>query len=142
MKKSELKNIIKECVREVIFEEGMLSGIISEVVQGLGTHQTLQEVSRPLKTKMNATTERRVSETKKKMLDAVAENAYSGVKDRFKNPEFFEGTQPLREGNALAGTSPGDPGVDISNIPGFGNWASVVSSTRKQKNEKKKKPNS
>ena len=33
MKKSELKNIIKECVREVIFEEGMLSGIVSEVAR-------------------------------------------------------------------------------------------------------------
>ena len=35
MKKRELKNIIKECVREVMFEDGMLSGIISEVVQGV-----------------------------------------------------------------------------------------------------------
>ena len=35
MKKSELKNIIKECVKEVIFEEGVLSGIITEVAQGL-----------------------------------------------------------------------------------------------------------
>ena len=30
MKKSELKNIIKECVKEVIFEEGVLSGLITE----------------------------------------------------------------------------------------------------------------
>ena len=42
MKKSELKNIIKECVKEVIFEEGVLSGIISEVATGLrGTTMTV-----------------------------------------------------------------------------------------------------
>jgi hypothetical protein len=46
MKKSELKNIIKECVREVIFEEGMLAGVVSEVVQGLGKPM-IQETARP-----------------------------------------------------------------------------------------------
>ena len=40
MKKSELKNIIKECVKEVIFEEGILSGIITEVAQGLSATAT------------------------------------------------------------------------------------------------------
>ena len=68
------------------------------------------------------------------MLDAVASNSYADVKKKFKNPQYFEGTQPLREGakgSPLSGTPPGDPGVDISNIPGFGNWASVASATRK-----------
>ena len=40
MNKNELKQVlkplIKECIREVIFEEGTLSTIISEVVQGVG----------------------------------------------------------------------------------------------------------
>ena len=35
MKKSELKNIIKECVKEVIFEEGVLANVVSEVANGL-----------------------------------------------------------------------------------------------------------
>ena len=43
MKKSELKNIIKECVKEVIFEEGVLSGIITEVAQGLQGSSLVQE---------------------------------------------------------------------------------------------------
>ena len=43
MKKSELKNIIKECVKEVIFEEGVLSGIITEVAQGLQGVTVVQE---------------------------------------------------------------------------------------------------
>ena len=33
MKKSELKNIIKDCIKEVIFEEGVLSSVIMEVMK-------------------------------------------------------------------------------------------------------------
>ena len=46
MKKSELRQVlkplIKECIKEVIFEEGILSNIVSEVAQGLGG-QTIVE---------------------------------------------------------------------------------------------------
>ena len=35
MKKSELKSIIKECVKEVLFEEGVLSDLIAEVAFGI-----------------------------------------------------------------------------------------------------------
>ena len=35
MKKSELKNIIKECVKEVLFEEGVLSNLVAEVAFGI-----------------------------------------------------------------------------------------------------------
>ena len=49
MNKTELKKIlrplIKECIKEVIFEEGALSTIISEVVKG--TSQTLVQESIP-----------------------------------------------------------------------------------------------
>ena len=39
-----LKPLIKECVKEVIFEEGALSKIISEVMVGLaGTQQLVEE---------------------------------------------------------------------------------------------------
>ena len=66
MKKSELKNIIKECVKEVIFEEGVLSGIISEVAQGLQGVSLVQEsVPAP------QPQQRRVSETKKQVLSAI-----------------------------------------------------------------------
>ena len=49
MNKTELKKIlrplIKECIKEVIFEEGTLSTIISEVVKG--TSETLVQESKP-----------------------------------------------------------------------------------------------
>jgi hypothetical protein len=132
MKKSELKNIIKECVREVIFEEGMLSGIVSEVVQGMGTATLVQEARRQPASQVT----QRIAETKQQVLNAVASNSYEDVKKKFSNPELFEGTRPIAEskngkGGALSGVAPNDPGVDISNIPGFGSWSNVAAATRK-----------
>tara|TARA_R100000995_G_scaffold80759_1_gene52884 strand:+ start:1336 stop:1731 length:396 start_codon:yes stop_codon:yes gene_type:complete len=131
MKKSELKNIIKECVREVIFEEGVLANIVTEVAQGIGASQVVQEHRVVSPRQANS---QKMTATRKKMLDAVAANSYEAAKNKFANPELFEGTKPLTESNgksALAGTDPNDAGVDISNIPGFGNWSNVASATRK-----------
>ena len=91
MKKSELKNIIKECVREVIFEEGMLSGIVSEVVQGMGSTTLVQETRRQPAPQVT----QRIAETKQQVLNAVASNSYEDVKKKFSNPELFEGTRPI-----------------------------------------------
>jgi len=136
MKKSELKNIIKECVKEVIFEDGTLSGIISEVVQGLGGTNLVQEQRRPAPSaQAEAKARAQLNETRKQMRDAIGSNSYDDVKKRFANPELFEGTKPLAEskgqGGALSGVDPNDSGVDISNIPGFGKWGAVASATRK-----------
>ena len=136
MKKSELKNIIKECVKEVIFEEGVLSGIIAEVAQGLNA-STLTErrspvVSQPTQPRE---TSQHLRETKQQVISAITNNSYEDVKKKFTNPELFEGTRPIVEqsgrGGSLAGVAPGDPGVDISNIPGFGNWGAVANSIGK-----------
>ena len=47
MKKQELQKILKplieECIKEVIFEEGVLSNLIKEVAAGLGPQQTIVE---------------------------------------------------------------------------------------------------
>ena len=52
MKKDELKKIlkplIKECIKEVMFEQGTLSAIVSEVVQGLGGSVISESRSTPL----------------------------------------------------------------------------------------------
>ena len=125
MKKSELKMIIKECVKEILFEEGVLSSLVAEVALGITKAQSLiveQEVKKPevnLKAQADAEEERRkkVLETKRKMLDAMGNNS------KMKN--VFEGTEPLRSSGASAGTAPtsplagrapGDSGVDISNL--------------------------
>ena len=126
MKKSELKNMIKECVKEVIFEEGVLSGIISEVVQGIGGGGLLQETKAPQATAVSSPG---YQDQRRKVLNAVGGDAYQAIKKKFKNPGIFEGTQPLRESSgkgALSGVSPNDPGIDLSQIPGLGNWAAVA----------------
>ncbi|HCT54719.1 MAG TPA: hypothetical protein DF712_19925 [Balneola sp.] len=127
MKKSELKNIIKECVKEVIFEEGVLSGIISEVATGLGARKvvettTISESSTPQRTHAS-----------REVLSSVGKNAYEKIKNNFKNPELFEGTKPIPKGNgrgALSGISPDDPGVDLNSIPGMGSWAALAKGSK------------
>jgi hypothetical protein len=136
MKKSELKNIIKECVKEVIFEEGVLSGIISEVVQGVGISNNLNEAITAPPRPRTDNSQRIKEEIRHKIMgEAVApQSSYENIKSKFSNPELFEGTRPITEGNGkgpLSGVSPGDPGVDISNIPGFGKWSQVAESHRK-----------
>ena len=127
MKKSELKNIIKECVKEVIFEEGVLSNIITEVAQGLQGATPLREEKKPPSSARSEARSRVMQEI------ATTQNNYEDVKKKFNNPQLFEGTEPIKEGGhgALSGVSPGDAGVDISNIPGFKNWGSVAENLRK-----------
>lgn len=72
----------------------------------------------------------RMTEAKRKVLSAVGNTGFEDIKRKFSNPELFEGTKPIpsqpSKGSPLSGVAPGDPGVDISNIPGFGNWSTVV----------------
>jgi hypothetical protein len=126
MKKSELKNIIKECVKEVIFEEGVLSSIITEVAHGITSSPSVRDKpvtapSRPITQPLAA--------DRQKVLDAIGDRSVEEARKLMPHPELFEGTQPLREGkkgNALTGTDPSDAGLDISNIPGFGSWGALA----------------
>jgi len=132
MKKSELKNIIKECVKEVIFEEGVLSGIILEVVQGLGASPLMENTS--ASSRRSPAPSKASSAARHQVMKEVGQRSYEEIKKRFPNPELFEGTQPLpstgKKGSALAGQAPGDAGVDISSIPGFGAWGSVANTLK------------
>ena len=129
MKKSELKSIIKECVKEVLFEEGVLSNLVAEVAFGITKAQGTLTESASARTQQNnmmmqeareqEAEERRkkLLETKRKMLDAMGNSKMAGA---------FEGTEPLREGGSpsaptspqspLAGRDPNDAGIDISGL--------------------------
>jgi len=112
----------------------MLSGIISEVVQGIGHPSIVQESKATPPQPRQAGRQKQLAETKKQILDAMGQNSYQDAKQRFANPELFEGTRPIQEGSgkgALSGVDPHDSGVDITNIPGFGSWSSVATATRK-----------
>jgi hypothetical protein len=121
MKKNELKKIlkplIKECIKEVIFEEGALSTIISEVMKGTSGSQPIVEAKAHQPKQDFARQERKMEEAKqrrKKLLDSIGTDAYNGV-------NLFEGTTPApaqkQQGQGpLDGVAPSDPGVDISSI--------------------------
>jgi hypothetical protein len=135
MKKNELKKIlrplIKECIKEILFEEGTLSTIISEVVKGTSKQNVVYESKRPVITESeNKSTKRRqiqLKEQKKKMLDAIGRDAYNGV-------DLFEGTTPAptprgtnpHGSKALEGVAPNDPGVDISSFGSNGIWKKLA----------------
>ena len=122
MNKTELKKIlkplIKQCIKEVIFEEGTLSNIVSEVARGLGSTSVITEVRSPKKQKMSLESESDAKarlQRKKQMLDAIGRESYNGV-------DLFEGTTPApaptQQGHgALSGVDPRDPGVDITALP-------------------------
>ena len=143
MKKSELKNLIKDCIKEVIFEEGVLSNIISEVATGIsgqsGTTPTHQVQTSQAGVKMGdlakqaEQTSKLMEDKRREVLNAIGNSSYTDLASKFSNPEFFEGTQPLQESSKgpLSGTPAADYGLDISNIPGFQNWGSVADKSRK-----------
>jgi hypothetical protein len=127
MKRSELKAMIKECVKEALFEEGVLSEIIAEVAFGLTKAQNVmleqkapQQPSPQIQQKLNEEREeerrRKILESKRKMLDAMGGGKMANV---------FEGTEPLKSGGnpgkisphgPMAGRDPSDAGVDISGL--------------------------
>ena len=124
MNKNELKQVlkplIKECIREVIFEEGALSSVVSEVVKGMG--QPIVETKQKFPTKQkpqyetDAQAKATLQERRKKMMEAVGGDAYNGV-------NLFEGTTPApaqgeASHGALSGVDPNDAGVDISAVMG------------------------
>ena len=127
MNKNELKKVlkplIKECIKEVIFEEdGALSHIIKEVAIGVSGKQQIKETNynkQPSPTK----SAKQLKQRKKQLLDAIGKDAYGGV-------DLFEGTTPVPAPNSagsqgpLAGVDNGDPGVDISNL--FGNKSAAI----------------
>lgn len=126
MKKNDLKKlikpIVKECINEVLIEEGLLSNIVSEVAIGMQGNQivenkpaTAKEEIRHQNTK-NKEAKLKLEQHRKKMMEAVGSDAYNGV-------NLFEGTTPAPAQQEAAGGSvdlgnPTDAGVDISSLMG------------------------
>jgi hypothetical protein len=137
MKKDELKKVlkplVKQCINEVLLEEGLLSTVIAEVMKGTGAARIV-ETTQPVQPKINNTAARekkrkQLLEQKKKLLDAIGTESYNGV-------NLFEGTSPTTSAPSpgetqtqgpLSGVAPNDPGVDISSLIGSAhNWSKMV----------------
>ena len=123
--KKVLKPLIKECIKEIIFEDGVLSSIIREA-QGVPTKKVVKEEKPFTKfVKESKKENKQLNETRKKMREAIAE--------KLGDFDPFEGTTPLTSKqasggpsqSAMSGVDPSDKGVDLSNIPGMGKWGAI-----------------
>lgn len=140
MKKSQLKHVIKpivkQCLNELLIEQGLLSNIISEVVKGIQpihqqpVHQPLaiveqQKLLQQQKMELQEQKQQMIKENKRKLLDAAGFNV-----------DVFKGTKPIEEAtdpsngkaSALSGVSANDPGVDINGIMALANreWGKMI----------------
>ena len=122
--KKVMKPLIKECINEMLIEEGLLSNVVSEVVAGLNSQVIVEHNTPQLKTNMAEKTKQsreKVLAHKKKMLDAIGKDAFNGV-------DLFEGTAPMSSYESGASATPkagsvdlgnpNDAGVDISSLMG------------------------
>ena len=124
MKKAELKDLIKECVREVVFESGVIRSIVTEVAQGLGTStlvegKTNSQTSRSQQKDVKNAVREQIARS---LSTASIENSTSSP---FSNNPLFKGTKPLQE-------SVKNPGVDITSLPGIQNWAKIANKKDKK----------
>jgi hypothetical protein len=144
MKKDELrrllKPLVKQCIKEVLFEEGILSNIVSEVMVGLNSGVMLETKTKnvvqdepavqKLQEQQSAVHKQKIQEKRHQMLEAIGQSSYNGV-------NLFENTEPLAKGgdpasnspgaDPLSGIDPSDAGVDISGLMDNSNiWKSLV----------------
>ena len=124
-----LKPLIKECIKEIIFEEGVLSSIIREA-QGSPVKEVIKEEKRKNTfskfMKEDKQESKQIVEARDKMRKAIAGKIGADF-------DPFEGTKPLSESQAsgnpsqspMSGIDSNDKGVDLSNIPGMGSWAAI-----------------
>ena len=142
MKRSELKKVlkplIKECIKEVIFEEGVLSNLIKEVAVGIGSQQTIVEtrVQEPERNFSRQQTElqeeaRAAMEERKRRLEEAVGGGMTGI---FEGVSAIPSAGSVGDGSnpqsPLSAYAPGDSGVDISAIMGLAgnasNWKKMI----------------
>ena len=122
MKKPDLKQLIKplvkECIHEVLLEEGLLSNVVAEVAKGMQGN-LITEARSPIPRPPPRNPEianAKLAEQRKKLMGALNADAYNNV-------NLFEGTEPMSSHDASAPQggsvdlgSHRDAGVDISSL--------------------------
>ena len=121
MTKSEMKKLmkplVKECLQEMLLEEGLLSSLINEVNKGnkhIYSESTRRdpEITSVKKQTQQTQSKPQINEVRKKLADSIGKGAYASV---------FEGLEPAPSPGNLS-VDDGDPGMDLSilnNIPGL-----------------------
>ena len=134
MKISEFKKVIKplirECIKEVILEEGILSNVVSEVAKGLQGNLVTENFDYRNKTDKAREEELQL---KREAMEQERQERIKRLNESAKigSVNVFEGTQQAPDtpqGAPLSGVSPDDAGVDITGILGLakGKWKHLV----------------
>ena len=117
MKKDELKKlikpIIKECITEMLLEEGLLKNVVSQVTEGMTATPIVSEQKQVQEELSYAEVKKKTN----KVIEAMKSKRIGGT-------NIFEGTTPApaqtsaagRAANPMSHVDPRDPGVDISSI--------------------------
>ena len=124
-----IKPVVKECIQEVLIEEGLLTEVVSQVAAGMNQQPIVENKKKKkndnlfnedlqMKRKTQEVNQK-LQEHRKKLLDSIGQDAYNGV-------DLFEGTEPMKQGAApgtthrpnVLGDDPSDAGVDISSLMG------------------------
>jgi len=135
-----IKPVVKECIQEVLIEEGLLTEVVSQVTAGLAKQPIVERREPDTRMGLGKRTNipndnlfnedlqmqrksreanKKLQEHRKKLLDSIGNEAFNGV-------DLFEGTEPLRQSGTtgeshrpnVLGDDPTDAGVDISSIMG------------------------
>ena len=124
-----IKPVVKECIQEVLIEEGLLTEVVSQVTAGLTKQPIVENKPKKRNDKLfnedlqmkrkSREANKKLQEHRRKLLDSIGTDAYNGV-------DLFEGTEPLRNTGtpgelhtpSVLGDNPNDAGVDISSIMG------------------------
>ena len=149
MKKSDFKDMIKESIKEVLIEDGLLATVISEVAREFRkTAPPTTIISKPpspeqevyeevTQAKERADAARvKLDAMRKNMMESIGKSSYKDIYN-LNGVNLFEGTAPLASGGtpgsspspagALSDVEPTDPGIDISSLVGnAGIWKELL----------------
>ena len=124
-----IKPVVKECIQEVLIEEGLLKEVVTQVAAGMTRQPIVENAPKKNNDKLfnedlqmqrkSREANKKLQEHRKKLLDSIGNEAFNGV-------DLFEGTEPLRQSGttgeshrpSVLGDDPTDAGVDISSIMG------------------------
>ena len=123
-KSGKIKEVIKQCLREVLVEEGLLSEVLAEGIRKANISspapQPMIEAKAPTRPRAPSRPKFEKSEAMKAL-----EQKFAGTPMQ----NIFEGVEAIpgeSTASPLSGLSKNDPGIDITKFPGFDRWKDKV----------------
>ena len=133
--KALFKPIIKECIRDLLLEEGVLSTMISEINKANRSPSAVlvdQKSANTPKQETIVKNKAKIEESKRKIYAALGSDNYASIFENVEPLSNFEAGQTSTPAHdPLSGHAPNDPGVDISSIPGMGAWKTLATDKKR-----------